>query len=64
MPTSFQGVTQCVEVTDLFSKGECLIGEPNDVVVVTGSIYLIGEIITVIQGKEADPIGQDKLHPN
>ncbi len=64
VPTSFQGLTQCVGVTDLFSKGECLIGEPNDVIVVTGSIYLIGEIITIIQGKEADPIGQDKLHPN
>lgn len=64
VPPSFQGDTQCVGVTDLFSKHECLIGEPNDVVVVTGSIYLIGEIITVIQGKEADPIGQDKLHPN
>ena len=48
-------------VQTLFSCGKCHIGDDGDTLVVTGSIYLIAEILNQIDGKDPDPIGQDLI---
>lgn len=45
----------------LFSKGKCHIGKENDTVIITGSIYLIAEVLTILEGQAKDPIGQDLI---
>lgn len=52
-------VASSVEV--LFSEGRCHIGDDGDTVIVTGSIYLIAEILNQIDGRDPDPIGQDLI---
>ncbi len=48
------------EVDDLFPfSGECQVGYPGDTVVVSGSIYLIGEICERLFHRA--PVGQDSL---
>lgn len=58
-PTAF--LKRCVdrdvvesEVALVFpGPGRCVIGQPGDTIVVTGSIYLIGEVLERIQGVDA-----------
>ena len=64
LPNSYEGTVHTSELNTLFTQDACLIGEDSDLIVVSGSIYLIGAIMTVIQGLEADPIGQDIVKPN
>lgn len=63
LPSAFAGTVHTSALKDLFSKNRCLIGEAEETIVVSGSIYLIGEIMTLIRGEETDPIGQDIVHP-
>ncbi len=51
------------EVSHLFpAPGECTLGQPGDSIVVTGSIYLIGEVLELLQsGTRADDTLQDKI---
>lgn len=42
-------------------SGGCLLGVPGDTIVVTGSIYLIGEVLERIQGSSGGGDLQDKL---
>ena len=54
LPTGFTGEVRRSSVEELFPEGEELaLGEPGDVVVATGSIYLVGEILARIQGQRA-----------
>lgn len=47
VPSGFRGRVVRSSVESLFPGGEvCTAGEPDDVVVVTGSIYLLGEVMT------------------
>lgn len=57
--TTLKPITSSVEV--LFSEGACHAGEEEDVIVVTGSIYLIAEILIQIDGIKPDPIGNDLI---
>jgi len=46
----FTGHTHRAEVTEVFPASQaCAIGGPNDVIVVTGSIYLIGEALACLE---------------
>ena len=68
-PTSF--LKSCLDrdavetnLSVLFPKaGCCAVGEPGDSIVVTGSIYLVGEVMERIQGVRSDDGGrlQDKV---
>ena len=40
----------CTEVDHAFKKHSTPLGSPNDVIVATGSIYLIGNIIELVEG--------------
>lgn len=57
--TTLKPITSSVEV--LFSEGACHVGDDEDVIVVTGSIYLIAEILIQIDGIKPDPIGNDLI---
>jgi dihydrofolate synthase/folylpolyglutamate synthase len=49
VPAGFPGLISEDEVDKLFpSKEACCVGEPGDVIVVTGSIYLAGEVLARI----------------
>jgi dihydrofolate synthase/folylpolyglutamate synthase len=49
IPDHFNGKVRDCQVPDLFpSVGVCAFGEPGDIVVATGSIYLIGEIMEAL----------------
>ena len=48
-------------VESVFSKSKCLIGNEEDIILVTGSIYLISEVLTRIKGISKDPVGQDLI---
>ena len=48
-------------VETVFSKSKCLIGNEEDTILVTGSIYLIAEVLTRIKGISKDPVGQDLI---
>jgi len=58
IPDSFKGEVEAVEIAACFSPGPvCSIGNPGDTILVTGSIYLIGEILAQLEPipvKEAD----------
>ena len=60
IPETFEGPIYESAVRSLFSKDHCQIGATNDTIIVSGSIYLIGEILTIIEGVKPDPIGQDR----
>ena len=49
----------------LFSENECFLGQPGDTIVCTGSIYLIGEILQLLQGVSSTSASnlQDKMSP-
>lgn len=49
IPPTFQGAVKRASLEALFPEGKyCAVGEPDDLVVVTGSIYLLGEIFALI----------------
>lgn len=51
VPSDFQGAVHRSAVTELFPGGDlCTAGGPGDVIVVTGSIYLLGEVMTQLGG--------------
>ena len=51
VPATFRGRVVRAQVEGLFpTSGRCTAGGPGDVVVVTGSIYLLGEVMTRIGG--------------
>jgi dihydrofolate synthase/folylpolyglutamate synthase len=50
VPQDFAGLVVRNTVEALFPSAEtCTAGEPDDVIVVTGSIYLLGEIMARLQ---------------
>ena len=50
MPANFHGPVVRAKVETLFpSANVCTAGEKDDVVVVTGSIYLLGEVMARLQ---------------
>lgn len=51
VPAGFRGRLHRADVANLFPRsGVCAAGGPDDVVVVTGSIYLLGEVLRRLQG--------------
>ena len=49
IPATFSGPVRRASLESLFPQGRrCTAGEPDDVVVVTGSIYLLGEVFALI----------------
>ena len=51
VPPDFRGRLHRAEVDALFPRpGVCAAGGPEDVVVVTGSIYLLGEVLRRLHG--------------
>jgi dihydrofolate synthase/folylpolyglutamate synthase len=51
VPPDFRGCLHRADVANLFPRsGVCAAGGPDDVVVVTGSIYLLGEVLRRLQG--------------
>jgi dihydrofolate synthase/folylpolyglutamate synthase len=47
VPPNYQGRVTRATVAQLFPGGDaCTAGAPDDVIVVTGSIYLLGEVLT------------------
>lgn len=61
IPQSQSVATKPSQLEKLFSKGCCHIGDENDTILITGSIYLIAEVLTLIEGHEEDRIGQDLI---
>jgi len=54
LPSGFTGEVRRSSVEELFpEEGGLTLGEPGDVVVATGSIYLVGEILARIQRRRA-----------
>jgi dihydrofolate synthase/folylpolyglutamate synthase len=50
VPAGFAGRTHRAEVAEIFPAPQaCAIGGPDDVIVVTGSIYLIGEALACLE---------------
>lgn len=50
LPKSYRGAVHRTTVAELFPDAErCVVGGPEDTVVVTGSIYLLGEVLARIQ---------------
>jgi dihydrofolate synthase/folylpolyglutamate synthase len=50
IPASFSGVVKRTKVADVFPDAQtCTVGGPTDTVVVTGSIYLLGEVMARIE---------------
>jgi dihydrofolate synthase/folylpolyglutamate synthase len=50
VPEGFAGRTHRAEVAEIFPAPQaCAIGGPDDVIVVTGSIYLIGEALACLE---------------
>jgi dihydrofolate synthase/folylpolyglutamate synthase len=46
IPAGFRGRVHRATVKELFPEpGECVAGSPGDTVIVTGSVYLIGEVL-------------------
>jgi dihydrofolate synthase/folylpolyglutamate synthase len=61
LPNDFLGEIRRSTVEELFPGGEELaLGKPGDVVVVTGSIYLVGEVLTFLRGQRS-PGGMSAL---
>ena len=61
IPKSQPVQTIASEIEALFSKGRCQIGKETDTILITGSIYLIAEALTILEGQTKDPIGQDLI---
>ena len=61
IPKSQPIQTIASEIEALFSKGRCHIGKETDTILITGSIYLIAEVLTILEGQTKDPIGQDLI---
>jgi dihydrofolate synthase/folylpolyglutamate synthase len=60
IPESYRGKVVENRIEDLFSKGHChLKPKPGQVVLVTGSIYLIGEICDALESQP--PVAQQNL---
>jgi dihydrofolate synthase/folylpolyglutamate synthase len=52
IPVEFDGTVTRADVVHLFPGGDvCTAGGPEDVIVVTGSIYLLGEVMTQLSRK-------------
>jgi dihydrofolate synthase / folylpolyglutamate synthase len=50
VPDDYSGKIARAEVADIFPGGDCCtLGNPGDVIVVTGSIYLLGEVMSRCQ---------------
>ncbi len=50
VPVDFQGTVRRSTVAEVFAgPGECSVGGPQDTILVTGSIYLLGEIFAQIE---------------
>ena len=61
IPKSQSPRTIASQLEQLFSKDSCHIGGVTDTILITGSIYLIGEVLTILEGQSKDPIGQDLI---
>lgn len=61
IPKSQPVQTIASEIEVLFSKGRCHIGKETDTILITGSIYLIAEVLTILEGQTKDPVGQDLI---
>ena len=61
IPKSQNAPTFSSRLENLFSKDCCHIGDENDTILITGSIYLIAEVLTLLEGHEEDRIGQDLI---
>jgi dihydrofolate synthase/folylpolyglutamate synthase len=60
MPTSFSGTIRRANVAEIFpGPGQCSIGETQDTILVTGSIYLLGEILARIEPQRG--VGEGRL---
>jgi dihydrofolate synthase/folylpolyglutamate synthase len=50
VPVSFRGAVVRATVEELFpAPGSCTAGGPDDVILVTGSIYLLGEVLSRLE---------------
>jgi dihydrofolate synthase/folylpolyglutamate synthase len=59
LPREFTGPVHRDSVERLFpTAGQCLAGGPDDVVVVTGSIYLLGEIMARLEPERGEGEGR------
>ena len=61
IPKSQSTRTIASQIEQLFTKDCCLVGDDTSTILITGSIYLIGEVLTILEGKSKDPIGQDLI---
>lgn len=59
VPDSFAGPIEFRRVDEAFSPAGCLLGQPGETIVITGSIYLIGEILERLE--EPLPIQEGAL---
>jgi dihydrofolate synthase / folylpolyglutamate synthase len=59
VPAGFAGKVVRSRVDEAFSAGACHLGEAGDDVVVTGSIYLIGEVLERLE--EPEPVREARL---
>lgn len=59
IPAGFQGEIKRSRVADAFGAEECFLGFPGDTVVVTGSLYLIGEVMEKLE--ELVPVHEARL---
>ncbi len=60
IPSSFRGLVHLGRVEEIFpAPGACALGTPGDTLVVTGSIYLLGEILD--RFRHQDPVGEGVL---
>ena len=61
LPDLFPGEVRRSAMPELFpEKGKLTLGQPGDAVVMTGSIYLVGEVLTLLRGQRA-PEGMSAL---
>ena len=63
VPPSFRGSVHLGRVAEIFpAPGQCALGAPGDTIVVTGSIYLLGEILE--RFAHPTPSGEGALQDN
>ena len=61
LPSNFSGLVERKRLEELLpGDGQVVVGEPEDIVLVTGSIYLVGEVLARIKG-EASSRGLNAL---
>lgn len=59
VPNTFRGRIYRSTVSDLFpSPGNCSAGKPGDVILVTGSIYLLGEVLALLEPERGSGEGR------